>query len=98
MTTLHLKRSIGRSPMRLAFLLIPLALAIFTLPVHAQTSRRVDIEGVPVDAFVPLPRICGAPDMAVQISGKFDFLILDFAVDQNMASGYEAVLGEPRLS
>src|SRR6266478_9256409 len=31
MTTLHLRKSIGRSPLRRAFLLIPLALAWFAL-------------------------------------------------------------------
>jgi hypothetical protein len=39
MTTLHLRKSIGRSPLRRAFLLIPLALACFAL---SPTARAVD--------------------------------------------------------
>src|SRR6266571_5508003 len=38
MTTLHLEKSIGRSPLRLAFILIPLALAYFAF---SQTARAV---------------------------------------------------------
>lgn len=38
MTTPHLKKSIGRSPLRLGFLLIPLALAWFALPPIAQAQ------------------------------------------------------------
>ena len=38
MTTLHLRKSIGRSPFRRAFILIPLALACFGL---APTARAV---------------------------------------------------------
>src|SRR5436190_1344065 len=42
MTTLHLRKSIGRSPLRLALLLIPLALACFAL---SPTARAVCQEG-----------------------------------------------------
>src|SRR4029077_18616160 len=37
MTTLHLRKSIDRSPLRLGFLLISLALALFALPQMIQT-------------------------------------------------------------
>src|SRR6266478_3278013 len=48
MTTLHLKKSTSRSPLRLGFLLIPLALACFALSptVQAQLSP-------PPDGFYP---------------------------------------------
>ena len=63
MTTLHLKRSIGRSPMRLAFLLIPLSLAIFTSRVDAervtiqtpiQEPLQLQVPGCNVNGFVTL--------------------------------------------
>src|SRR5437660_10696766 len=38
MTTLHLRKSIGRSPLRLAFLLIPLVLTCFALSPTAQAQ------------------------------------------------------------
>src|SRR5260370_66542 len=38
MTTLHLRNSIGRSPLRLGFLLIPLVLACFGLSPIAQAA------------------------------------------------------------
>jgi hypothetical protein len=38
MTTLHLRKSIGRSPLRLAFLLIPLSLACFALSPVARAQ------------------------------------------------------------
>ena len=38
MTTLHLRKSISRSPLRLVFLLIPLAFACFTLSPQARAS------------------------------------------------------------
>src|SRR4030095_1276592 len=42
MTTLHLRESIGRSPLRLGFLLIPLALGCFAL---CPQARAVCQEG-----------------------------------------------------
>ena len=47
MTTLHLKESIGRSPLRLAFLLIPLALACFALSPGAQAVSPPPDGGYP---------------------------------------------------
>ena len=47
MTTLHLKKSIGRSPLRLAFLLIPLALACFALSPVAQAVSPPPDGGYP---------------------------------------------------
>src|SRR5438477_315494 len=38
MTTLHLKKSMARSPLRLAFFLIPLALTLFARPQMAQAE------------------------------------------------------------
>ncbi len=61
MTTLHLKRSIGRSPLRLAFLLIPLSLAIFTARVYAERATigtpvqvQLQVPGCNVNGFVRL--------------------------------------------
>src|SRR5437870_12535129 len=48
MTTLHLRKSIGRSPLRLAFLLIPLALVCFRLSPAVRAENlpfRVGDEG-----------------------------------------------------
>jgi len=42
MTTLHLKKSIGRSPLRLGFLLIPLVLAGFALLPRAQAETQAE--------------------------------------------------------
>ena len=47
MTTLHLRESIGRSPLRLAFLLIPLALACFALSPGAQAVSPPPDGGYP---------------------------------------------------
>ena len=47
MTTLHLKESIGWSPLRLAFLLIPLALACFALSPGAQAVSPPPDGGYP---------------------------------------------------
>jgi hypothetical protein len=45
MTALHLIKSIDRSPLRFAFLLIPLALAIFTSPVDAaEKTHEIDFD------------------------------------------------------
>jgi hypothetical protein len=52
MTTLHLKQSIGRSPLRLGFLLIPLTLGCFAL---SQSTR----------ATAPPPEVC-APDFTAK--------------------------------
>ena len=47
MTTLHLRKSIGRSPLRLAFLLIPLALVSFGLLPTAQAVTPAPDGGYP---------------------------------------------------
>src|SRR6266496_2400450 len=47
MTTLHLRKSIGRSPLRLGFLLIGLALAWFALSLPAQAVTPAPDGGYP---------------------------------------------------
>jgi hypothetical protein len=47
MTTLHLRKPISRSPLRLAFLLIPLALACFALSPMAQAVSPAPDGGYP---------------------------------------------------
>ena len=47
MTTLHLKKSIGRSPLRLALLLIPLVFACFALSPRAQAVSPAPDGGYP---------------------------------------------------
>jgi len=47
MTTLHLRKSIGRSPLRLGFLLIPLVLACFALSQTAQAVTPAPDGGYP---------------------------------------------------
>ena len=47
MTTLHLRKSIGRSPLRLGFLLIRLALAWFALSPTAQAVTPAPDGGYP---------------------------------------------------
>src|SRR5438309_10485532 len=47
MTTLHLRKSIGRSPLRLGFLLIGLALAWFALSPPAQAVTPAPDGGYP---------------------------------------------------
>jgi endosialidase-like protein len=47
MTTLHLRKSIGGSPLRLAFLLIPLALACFVLSPSARAVSPAPDGGYP---------------------------------------------------
>ena len=51
MRTLQLRRSISRSPLRFAFLLIPLALAIFTSPVDAASPSKT--HEINFDKLVP---------------------------------------------
>jgi len=61
MTTQSIRNSISRSPLRLAFLLIPLSLAIFTSPVDAETVTKdtaiqvqLQVPGCNVNGFVEL--------------------------------------------
>ena len=56
MTTLHLRKSIGRSPLRLGFLLIPLVLACFALSPTARAVIATD-GGYPERQHV-LRRVC----------------------------------------
>jgi hypothetical protein len=79
MTTLHLKRSIGRSPMRLAFLLIPLSLAIFTSPVDAQHRATIVTPVQQVQLQVPSCNVNGF----VTLSGT---IILDTEVHTSVIS------------
>ena len=51
MKTLQLRRSLSRSPLRFAFLLIPLALAIFTSPVDAANHEKK--QEINFDKLVP---------------------------------------------
>src|ERR1700676_4016086 len=44
-TTLHLRKSIGRSPLRLGFLLIPLVLACFALSPTARAQLNPPPDG-----------------------------------------------------
>jgi hypothetical protein len=61
MTTQSIRNSISRSPLRLAFLLIPLSLAIFTSPVDAERATKdtaiqvqLQVPGCNVNGFVDL--------------------------------------------
>ena len=77
MTALHLIKSMGRSPSRFAFLLIPLALAIFTSPVDAaKKEAEIDFdENVPcVGEIVHLK---GPIRVSLTFSGK---LLTDYQV------------------
>ena len=77
MTALHLIKSMGRSPSRFAFLLIPLALAIFTSPVDAaMKTHEIDFdENVPcVGEIVHLK---GPIRVSLTFSGK---LLTDYKV------------------
>jgi len=81
MTTLRLRKSIGRSPLRLAFLLIPLALAWFAL---SPTARAVT--PAPDGGY---PSFCTAEGEDALFSFEFPT-----GVQSNTAVGYHALFSD----
>ena len=75
MTTPHLKKSIGRSPSRLALLLIPLLLACFAIPAMGEDKtpnhKEVLLNTIPPNMSVP----CAGEqvDIRGQLKLKFGF-------------------------
>ena len=91
MTTLYLRKSIGRSPLRLGLLLIPLALACFALSPMAQAT---DLGGVlpnanTADGVGVLTHITLCSD-----NSGFGFKALEFNQTgrANTATGFQALL------
>ena len=99
MTTLHLKKSIGRSPSRLALLLIPLVLACFAIPAMGEDKTPNHREVL----LFYYPWTCPSPCAGekVDIRGilklKFGFKKFDWGrrlrapfhpVDRDLAKGY----------
>ena len=89
MTTLHLRESICRSPLRLAFLLIPLALACFALSPGAQAVSPPPDGGYPgfntAEGDHALENlVTGEWNTAV---GAFSLFSVAFAADFNTAVG-----------
>jgi len=77
MTTLHLRKSIGRSPLRRGFLLIPLALACFALP---PTARAL-LPPPPPDGGYPGLNTAEGDDALFSLTTGF----------ANTATGYKAL-------
>ncbi len=95
MTTLHLRKSISRSPLLLAFLLIPLVLAVASFAL-SPTAQAVD---PPPDGGYPNFNTAEGLDALFSVSAGsdntaigFDALLSDTAGSFNTATGYQALL------
>ena len=98
MTTPHLKKSMDRSPSRLALLLIPLLLACFAIPAMGEDKtpnhKEVLLNSIPPNMSVPC---AGEPvDIRGQLKLKFGFENFlgerrFFPVDREVAKGYGQV-------
>jgi hypothetical protein len=92
MTTLHLRKSIGRSPLRLAFLLIPLLFGCFALSPTARAVTPAPDGGYPnnntaegTDSLFSLTS--GSGNTAI----GFDALYFNTTASSNTALGYTAL-------
>ena len=100
MTTLRLRKSIGRSPLRVAFLLIPLVLTCFALSPTARAHRaRHQTEAIPTatrlratDALFSLTT--GTDNTAI----GFDALFGNTTGSDNTANGEACSLTTPPAS
>ena len=95
MTTSHLKKSIGRSPLRFAFLLIPLVLTCFALSPRAQATCNEGCFGTESTLLgndaLPHPHF-GARNTAIGSQALFRLnAAADFGIgSDNIALGYNA--------
>jgi len=107
MTILHLKKSMCRSPLRLAFFLIPLALTLFALPQMAKAEdgsvgNQNTAEG---DGALQNLATTGVGNTAIGFDALFnnttgsantatgDSTLLNNTGDNNTANGYKALFG-----
>src|SRR5438477_7942030 len=81
MTTLHLRKSIGRSPLRRGYLLIPLALCCFAL---LQTARAVM---PPPDGGYPNDNTAEGDSSLLNLTTGTDNTAIGFQALQNNATG-----------
>jgi uncharacterized coiled-coil protein SlyX len=94
MTTLHLKKSIGRSPLRLGFLLIPLVFACFAFfqMAQAQLPPPAPDGGYPngntVEGFHALLNVTSGFD---NTANGFEALQSNTTGQENTATGFEAL-------
>ena len=95
MTTPHLKKSIDRSPSRLAILLIPLLLACFAIPAMGERDETPNHKEFFINSIRNVPSPCGSEmvDIRGLLTLKFGFE--EFAgerrfmpVDRDLAKGY----------
>jgi len=91
-TTLHLKKSIGRSPLRLAFLLIPLTLALFAL---APAARAVS--PAPDGGYANGNTAEGAAALASLTTGPFNTALGNGALFRNTAGFHNTATGAGAL-
>jgi hypothetical protein len=100
MTTLHLRKSIGRSPLRLGFLLITLALACFALLSTGQAQlpppapdggypggNTAEGDGALSNVEINIPNGTGVDNTAI----GFDALNSNTTGDFNTANGFQAL-------
>jgi len=91
-TTLHLKKSIGHSPLRLAFLLIPLTLALFAL---APAARAVS--PAPDGGYANGNTAEGAAALASLTTGPFNTALGNGALFRNTAGFHNTATGAGAL-
>src|SRR6266487_4357916 len=109
MTTLHLRKSIGRSPSRRAFLLIPLLLGCFALSPTAQAVTPAPDGGYPgantaegTDALFSLTS--GIANTAVgkdalhdNTTGGFNVAVGSSALASNVSGNFNMAIGTDAL-
>src|SRR5258707_15597354 len=92
MTTLHLRESICRSPLRLAFLLIPLALACFALSPGAQAVSP------PPDGGYPNGNTAEGNNALLNLTtGRFNTAVGLFSLALNMQGDFNTGVGASAL-
>src|SRR6266404_1644175 len=92
MTTLHLTKSIGWSPLRLAFLLIPVALACFGLsPIARAVTPAPDGGYVGANTAEGTDALFSLTSGVWNVAVGFQALHGDTTGTQNTATGYRAL-------
>ncbi len=97
MTTLHLKKSIGRSPWRGGFLLIPLVLACFALLPRAQAATPEQLTALPDEAVLGFNTRDGLNALISLTSGQFNTAIGFAALKKDNSGSHNTAVGAQAL-